>query len=99
MSEPAPRRRAPVFRPRFTLMMLYLMGFFVLFALIFALPDLVAGARELPPGGEELTPEELEKASEIARNALRGRIPLAIGAAVVATGLAVWAKVLPGFRD
>ena len=98
MSEPGTRRRASVFRPRFTLLMLYLVACFVFFALIFALPDLLAGARELPPGGE-LTPEELEGAREIARNALRGRIPLALGAAVVATGLAAWTRVLPGFRD
>lgn len=78
-------------------MLLYLFFFFFLFALIFQLPDLVAAARELPPGGE-LTPEEREYAREVGRNALRGRIPLALGAAVVVTGLAIWRRVLPGLR-
>ncbi len=98
MGAPPGRPRA-TFRPRFTLMLLYLFGFFMLFALLFALPDLLAGVQELPPGGDELTPEELDRAREIARGALRGRVPLALGAAVVATGLGIWTRALPGLRD
>jgi hypothetical protein len=78
-------------------MLLYLAAFFAFFAFVFALPDLIAAARELPAGGE-LTPEERDVAREVGRNALRGRIPLALGAAVVVTGLAIWRRALPGLR-
>ncbi|MCP5071348.1 MAG: hypothetical protein GY946_32710, partial [bacterium] len=61
---PPLRRRAP-YRPTFTLTLLYLVGFFILFALLFALPDLIEGFQQLPPGPEELTPEELERGTQI----------------------------------
>ena len=35
------RRRRVLFRPSFTLMLLYVVGFFLLFSLILALPDLL----------------------------------------------------------
>jgi len=78
-------------------MLLYLFLFFAFFAFVFALPDLVSAARELPAGGE-LTPEERDVAREVGRNALRGRIPLALGTAAVVTGLAIWRRALPGLR-
>ena len=99
MATPAPSRRPrTVFRPRFTLMILYLLVFFLLFGLLFALPDLIEAARSLPPG-DELTPEELEQAREVARGALRGRIHLIFVCAVIATGLGAWRRVLPGLRE
>ncbi len=100
MSEAPPRRAGrAVFRPRFTLSLLYLGFFFVLFGLLFALPDLLAGARQLAPGPDELTPEELAQAREIARGALAGgRLLLALGLAVIVTGLGGFAGVLPGLR-
>jgi hypothetical protein len=100
MPEAPPRRPPrPVFRPRFTLSLLYLAFFFFLFGMIFALPDLLQGARELGPGPEELTPEEIAQARNTAREALRGgRLFLALALAVVATGLGSYARLLPGLR-
>lgn len=96
---PYPRRpRAPTFTPRFTLMLFYFAGLVVLFGLVFALPDLLAAFRELPPGQGELTPAELARARETARSALAGRVPLVIGCAFVTLGLAVWRGILPGLR-
>jgi hypothetical protein len=89
----------PVFRPRFTLTILYLALFFFLFGMLFALPDLLEAARNLEPGPEELTPEELARARDTAREALRGgRLLVALGLAVIATGLGGYARVLPGLR-
>ena len=89
------RPERPVFRPRFTLMMLYLFGFFLLFALLFVAPrlaELVALAGELPP-------EELERrAFEASRGAFAGRFYWAAGLAVLATGVAAWTRALPGLR-
>ena len=98
-SDPSPRSNRPVFRPRFTLSLLYLAFFFLLFGMLFALPDLLEGARALGPGPEELTPEELEQARDTAREALRGgRLMVALGLAVIVTGLGSYARVLPGLR-
>jgi hypothetical protein len=94
------RTGAPVFRPRFTLTLLYLAFFFFLFGILLALPELLEGARDLEPGPEELTPEELDRARETAREALRGgRLLVALALAVIATGLGAFARVLPGLRE
>jgi hypothetical protein len=91
--------RSAAFRPRFTLTLVYLFGFFLLYAMAFALPDLIAGAQELGPGPGELTPEEEERAREVARNALSGgRLLIAVGASVLTVGFALWRRVLPGVR-
>ena len=93
-----PSRAAP-FRPRFTVVLFYVAGFFLLYALLFALPDLVAGARELGPGPEELTPEEMERAKEIARRAMAGgKIVIALVASLATVGLGIWRNLLPGVR-
>jgi hypothetical protein len=97
---PSHRVSRPVFRPRFTLTLVYVACFFVLFGLIFALPDLLQGARDLGPGPQELTSEELDQARDIARNALRGgRLLVALALAVIATGLGAYARVLPGLKE
>jgi len=100
MSEaPFRRARRPILRPRFTLALLYLVFFFFLFGMAFALPDLLEEARQLAPGPEELSPEELSRASDTAQRALQGgRLFLALGLAVVATGLGAYARLLPGLR-
>jgi len=96
---PSRRSRRPAFRPRFTLTLLYLAFFFVLFAMILALPDLLEGARNLGPGPKELTPEELARARDMTRDALQGgRLLVALALAVIATGLGSYARVLPGLR-
>lgn len=97
--DPYPRRRAEPFRPRFTLSLLYLVGFFVLFALLLAIPQLVQGLSELGPGPEQLTDAELARAEEIGRQALSGgRLLAALAAAVIAVGLGSFRGVLPGLR-
>ncbi len=97
---PRRRTRAAPFRPRFTLTLVYLFGFFVLFALALALPDLLEGASQLGPGPEELTDEELAQAREISRRALSGgKLFAALGAAVIAVGLGAFRGVLPGLRE
>jgi hypothetical protein len=90
---------APVFRPRFTLVLFYVAGFFLLYAMLFALPDLLAGARALGPGPDELTPEEMERAQQIARQALGGgKVLIALAASVATVGLGIWRNALPGVR-
>jgi hypothetical protein len=97
MSQP-PRRRAPPpqFRPEFTLMLLYFFAFFVFFALLLALPDLLAGMRTLAPA----TTIEAERAAgaAIARHALQGKLTYAVVASVVALGLGAYTRVLPGLK-
>jgi hypothetical protein len=91
--------RHPTFRPRFTLVLLYLAGFFLLYAMLFALPDLVAGARALGPGPDELTPEEMAQAREIARHAMGGgKLLIALVASLATVGFAIWRNALPGVR-
>ena len=99
---PPPRRPRPApasFRPQFTLLLLYFFGLFLAFALLLALPALLDALRSLPPGDGPLTPEERSLAADAARSALRGRIPIAVVAAVVVLGLGVWTRALPGFRQ
>jgi len=91
--------RGAAFRPRFTLTLVYLLGFFLLYAMAFALPDLIAGAGELGPGPGELSPEEEARARDIARTALGGgRLLIAVGASILTVGFALWRRVLPGVR-
>jgi hypothetical protein len=93
-----PSRSQP-FRPRFTLMLLYVAAFFVLYAMLFALPDLLAGARDLGPGPEELSPEELARARDTAHEAMSGgKVLIALLASVATVGLGTWRRVLPGMR-
>jgi hypothetical protein len=99
-ARPSRRTGRPVtFRPRFMVTILYVAAFTMLFGLALALPDLVRGAMELPPGPRELSEEELAEAREIAREALGGgRVLVALAAAVVTVGLGAYARVLPGLR-
>lgn len=93
-----PRTGGAAFRPEFTLLLLYFFGLFLVFSLLLALPALLEALRTLPPGDGPLTPEERAIAAEAARDALRGRVPYAVIAAVVVLGLAVWTRSLPGLR-
>ncbi len=91
--------RGPQFSPRFTLLLFYVAGFFVLYAMLFALPGLLEALRTLPPSSGPLTPEELERAREISRDALSGgRVLVALVAALTTTGLGLWRNALPGVR-
>jgi hypothetical protein len=93
-----PRRpaRAPTFRPEFTLLMLYFFAFFIFFALLLALPDLLDGMRNMPPA----TSIDAERAAgaEIARHAVDGKLRFAFLAAAVVLGIGAYARVLPGIK-
>ena len=91
--------RPPPFRPSFTLLLLYVGGFFLCYAMLFALPDLIAAYRELPPSNAPLAPEELERAKQTSREALGGgKLLISLLAALATAGLGLWRRVLPGVR-
>ena len=92
MPEPRPSR-TPTFQPRFTLSLLYLFGFFLLYCLLFVAPELYDVLQNVPPG-----PEQEEAAREVARRAIRPRLPFALAAALVTTVVAARAGWLPGMR-
>jgi hypothetical protein len=88
--------RGSTFQPRFTLSLFYLVGFFFAFALILVVPQLLDAFQQLPPGTEE---EQLAVAREVASEAIRPRLWLAIAASVAATALGIHFDVLPGMRN
>ena len=90
-----PRTRpAPVFRPRFSLGLLYLVGFFFLYALILVLPALTDILAQVPPG-----PEQEELARQASQKAIRPLLPVAGGLALVSTLVGAHFQILPGLRD
>ncbi len=95
-AHPPPRRRPqrPTLRPRFTLSILYLFVFFMLYALLLVSPALFDVAQSLPPG-----PEQQEVARQVAKQAAQPRLWMAALAAVVTTGIGIYAGVLPGMRS
>ena len=103
MSAPLPRRhpRRAAFQPRFTLGLLYLCGFFFVYALLIVAPPLWELWQSLPPGAEA-DEEALARASELARERVRPYLAIALAAALVTTALGSWTGLLPGtgrFRD
>jgi len=88
-----PPRGGATFRPRFTLTILYFFAFLLLFCSAIALPPLTEVLRSTPPG-----PEQQAIAREAARRAVAPRLPIAALASLVATGIGIYARVLPGFR-
>ena len=92
MSEPR-RSRPPTFQPRFTLSLLYLFGFFLLYCLLFLAPELYEVMQNVPTG-----PEQEQAAQEVARQAVRPRLPYALAAALATTVVAARARWLPGMR-
>lgn len=92
-ARPPPRRRAPAFRPSFTLAALYVVGFFALFAMLFILPELLRVLAEVPPG-----PEQQRIAQEVARKAAAPRLPYAVAAALLTVGLGTYLEILPGLK-
>ena len=87
---------APAFRPAFTLLMLYCFAFFVFFAVLLALPDLLEGMRTIPPAAS--LEEERAVGAEIARRAVQGKLFYALVASAVATGIGSYARILPGIK-
>jgi len=95
-SEP-PRSRPPTFQPRFTLSLLYLFGFFLLYCLLFVAPELYEALQNVPtsPEQEEAAQEALR---QTVREAIRPRLLFALGAALVTAVVAARAGWLPGMR-
>ena len=93
MSAPRPSRPPP-FQPRFTLGLFYLAGFFILYCLAVVAPELWHVLHSMPPG-----PEQERAAADAAREAIRGRLLLALMAALATTAIGGRAGWLPGMRD
>lgn len=89
----AGRRRAPAFRPSFTLALLYLAVFFGVYALLLAMPQMLAVLRDVAPG-----PEQEQIAREAVREAFRPKVVWALLLAIATLGLGAWLQVLPGLR-
>jgi hypothetical protein len=73
---------------------LYLVGFFVLYALLLILPDLLDVLAQVPPG-----PEQEAIAREVAREAAAPRLLPAFALALVTAALGAYYRVLPGLRS
>jgi hypothetical protein len=84
------------FQPRFTLMLLYFSALFLVYCFALASPVLY-GFFEIGSAPES-GPEEQALLVEAMRNALRGRLWIAVLAATATTGLAIWVRALPGLR-
>ena len=87
------RRRAPAFRPSFTLALVYLVGFFFAFAFLLILPELLTVLRDVPAG-----PEQQAMAEQVAQQALAPRLSWAVLLALAAVGLGAYLQVLPGLK-
>ena len=93
MSAPPQRpRRAPGFRPRFTIGFASLAIFTLLFSFLMILPDMLDVMRM---GGDEEA--QYQRAMEVAR--AQSRPYWAVMLSLVATGLGAWFEVLPGLRE
>jgi len=90
--DPRTRPRA-TFKPRFTVMLLYLFVFFFLYCFALVAPALWDVLQSLPPG-----PAQEEAARQAARETLRPRLLLAVVAAVLTVAAGSWKGHLPGTR-
>jgi hypothetical protein len=91
---PARRSHRPrPFRPHFTLSLFYLAGFFVLFALLLILPEMLDALAKLPPDANA----ELEGAS-IARRIAAPRLLVAFFLSAISFGVSAYYEILPGMR-
>lgn len=86
------RRRAPGFRPRFTISILYLAGFALVFMFLMSLPGLID---VMSVGGDEET--MTRRAAEVTRTHARPYVALLLS--LLATGLGAYYEVLPGMRE
>jgi ABC-type phosphate transport system permease subunit len=96
MSAQTPPRRPPqraTLQPRFTLTLFYFFVFFLLYSLLLASLDLMEVWRTLPP-----EPAQQEAAKEAAKEAVQGRLWMPLLAAMVTTGIGLYAGLLPGAR-
>ncbi len=87
------RKTGATFRPRFTLSMLYLFGFFFLYCLVLVAPSLLNVMQTVSPG-----PEQQAAAEEVAREVMRPRLWIAIVLSALTTVLGAHFRILPGLR-
>ena len=73
-------------------MLIYFFALFVFFALLLALPDLLAGMRTLPPDAS--IEEQRAAGAAIAQRAVAGKLSFAF----VALGLGAYTRMLPGIK-
>ena len=90
-------RRPPAFRPHFTLGLLYLVGLFILFAIVLILPSFLELLAEAPTG-PQAEQELYDAAFEIGR-AARSRIVAAAALSIATVVIGTHYKVLPGMKD
>ena len=89
----ATRPPRPGFRPHFTLLVLYFATFFIGFALLLILPEMLEAAESLPP---EADPQEA--GSRVARAIAGPRLLGAFTLAAITSGLGAYYQVLPGIK-
>jgi hypothetical protein len=96
MPAPSPPRRPrpPSFQPRFTLGIFYLAFFFLLYALLLVLPELLDVLANAPPG-----PEQERIAQQRVHAIARPRLAIAAVLAVLTTVAGAYYRVLPGMRE
>lgn len=91
----SPQSRQPraTLQPRFTLGMLYILIFFFVYCFALIAPELIEVMRSVPTG-----PDQERIAQEVAREAVRPRLWLALALAVTTGALGIATGVLPGTR-
>jgi hypothetical protein len=96
---PAPRRRGTTFRPRFTLLILYVAALYFVYSLALALPTLLEQLAALPPDADPRDPAYVERAAQATRAALQGTPFWTFLAAVATVIIGAWRGWLPGLRE
>ena len=89
----APRPPRTSFRPHFTLFLFYFAAFFVGYALLLILPEMLDALETLPP---EADPEQ--EGAALAQRIAGPRLLGAFALAAATLGLGAWYEVLPGLR-
>ena len=80
-----------MFRPSFTLALVYLVALFFLYAFLLIMPELMTVLRDVQPG-----PEQQAIAEQAARESFRSKFPWAFALALATLGIGGWLQVLPG---
>lgn len=73
--------------------MLYVVGFFFLYIVALVLPELIQVVAQVEPG-----PEQERIAEQIAREAARPRLLVALVLSLVTVGAGAYYQLLPGLR-
>ena len=87
------RGRAPTFRPRAMIVLLYFAAFFFAIAMLLIIPELLKVLGAMAPG-----PEQEEMAKKVAQATAGPRLPYAFILATFVTALGAYYRVLPGLK-